>query len=261
MKEEYSENKRYKNTKKVFEENFDEIEKLIEKSTYKNTGKALFRFAQKIDKISIFISQSNDLYISRILLRSLLEHEIVAYYIWTKYINDENDECGTHYYIDYFVHEQLKRERYNLRIEGIEKGIKNNDNTENLKAKLPFLNDATEQDIQRVHAVANQFEIKKNAEYLNSENHKISSFSDINKKVILDALIKYNILSSYIHGGTSSELDIFEKLNDGDKEKALKSVKNFGMIGARFIMEQLIMFLADEHPKYVELIKQVTSYK
>ncbi len=253
------ENKRYENTKKVFEENFDEIKILVEKSEYKNTGKSLFRFAQKIDKISIAINQANDLYVARILLRSLLEHEIIAYYIWARYIDDKNDECGTHYYVDHFVSEHLKREGYNLSIEGIEKGIEKNQNNENLNKKLPFLKEATKQDFEKVYREANKFDIRNIAKYLNKEIPESDPFAIVNKEVVLDALIKYNFLSSYIHGGAVAELEIFEHQNNNLKNE-LKSAKNFGMIGARFIMEQLIMFLADEHPKYKELLKQIVCF-
>jgi len=257
----YTENKRYNLTKGIFIKNFDEIKSLVEKSKYVNTAKALFRFAQKIDRIATTMIKADDLYVARILLRSLLEHEIIAYYIWTKYIKDETDDCGTHYYVDYFVSEQLKREGYNLSVEGIEKGIEKNQNFENLKLKLPFLQEATQQDLEKVYRVANQFDIKRIAKYLNTEIPESDAFSDVNKKVILDALIKYNFLSSYIHGGATSEIEIFEHNKSDDIVKELKSAKNFGLIGARFIMEQLIMFLADEHQKYADLIKQIVSFK
>jgi len=258
---EYNEQKRYNLTKGIFTKNFEEIKSLVKKSKYVNTAKALFRFAQKIDKIATNINKTDDLYVTKILLRSLLEHEIVAYYIWAKYIEDENDDCGTHYYVDYSVAEQLKREGYNLNVEGIEKGIEKNQNLENLKLKLPLLQEATQKDLDKVYKVANQFDIKRIAKYLNTEISESSAFSEVNQKVILDSLIKYNLLSSYIHGGATAELETFENDKSENSAKALKSIKNFGLIGSRFIMEQLIMFLADEHPKYVELIKQITSYK
>jgi hypothetical protein len=256
---EYTEQARYDNIKKIFTENFDEIQMLIENSVFKNTAKALFRFALKMEMINDNLIKTNDLYSARILLRCMLEHEIVAYYLWAKYIQNNNDDCGSQYYTEYFVSEQLKRENYNLTIEGIEKGIEKNQTIENLKQKLPFLQEASIQDFEKVHQGANQFDIRRIAKYLNSEIPENVPTALINRKVILDALIKYNFLSSYVHGGASSEYETFDHKKE-DKAEALRMTKSFGLIGTRFIMEQVIMFLADENPKYVELIRKITSF-
>lgn len=263
-RDKYTIEKRYKLTKRAFTQNKDEIESLVKNSKNPNTAKSLLRFVKKIEGIKegiTNVADQGDLYTSRILLRCLFEHEIVAFYIWTKYRIENNDDCGTQYYVDYFVSEQLKKEGFDLKVEGMLKNIKNNNNFENLKKKVSFLEKATQQDIEKAHRSGNQFDISKIAHYLNHEMPSNDPFAQIHKNVIIDALNKYNYLSSYVHGGPSSEISVFENYSKDKIENELQSAKEFAMIGSRLIMEFLIMLLADEHQKYAELIKIIAAYK
>jgi hypothetical protein len=257
----YIEKTRYELTKSVFDDYFIEIEQLVKNSSFPNTAKALLRFVRKIEEIKnglSFMVNEKNLYTASILLRCLFEHEIVAYYIWTKYRIENNDACGTHYYIDYFVSEQFKRERYNLSLEGISKNLETKQNLESLKIKLPFLEDASQKDIEKISTIAYQFDIRDIAKYLHKEVPKTDSYSEVNQKVILNALFEYNQLSSFVHGGPTSEYTVFEKYSVDEIETNLVSIKDFAYTGSGLIMELLIMFLADEHQKYFEIIEKIS---
>jgi hypothetical protein len=263
MSKPYTIKNRYELTKSIFDSNRLEIESLVQKSKSPNTAKSLLRFVLKIEGIknAIFIiAHRKDLYTTRILLRSLLEHEIVAFYIWTKYRTENNDDCGTQYYIDYFVSEQLKKEGFDLKVEGIKKDIKKNNNLENLKKKLPFLKEASQKDIENAHKSGNQFEISRIANYLNNVISKEDPFAEVHTNVIIDALKKYNYLSSYVHGGPSSEITVYEHFPQKRIDEELKFAINFAKIGFRLTVENLLMILADEHDKYKNIILEIVSF-
>src|SRR5690606_11769972 len=111
-------------------------------------------------------------YSSQVLLRVLLEHYLVGYYMYFKTTSDKNDRIGDEYYDEYLKSEIIKRENYYFKLDT----IKNNPKHENIQGyleKYGVFNDMKQKQIDIIHQKASQFDIKKIIKYL-FENKKVS---------------------------------------------------------------------------------------
>lgn len=247
----------------LFLDNIQEIERLVKCSKFPQTAKALYRFTKKIDLLSQAIGdlgKMGNLYSSLILLRSQYEHLLVSHYIWMKYRYQNSDECGKEYYIDYFVAEFIKREGFDLKVEGIKNNKKNNNNLENIKEKFDYLKEATQADLDNIHQTGNQFDISRIGNYLVNKMPTFDVFADVHKSMI-GFLNKYNRLSSFVHGGPISEKEIFEDLNESEIQKELKELDEWRKKCSIIPKEHLIYFLADEEISIVRILEPLKNIR
>lgn len=246
-----------------FSKNIKEIERLVQSSKFPKTAKALFRFTIKIEMLSKAIGalgKAGNLYSSYILLRSQYEHLLVSHYIWMKYRQSKSDKCGKEYYIDYFVAEFLKREGFDLKVEGIKNNKKNNNNLENIKKKIDYLKDATQGDIDEIHRTGNQFDISRIGHYLVNTYPETDVFAAVHKSM-LDFINKYNRLSSYVHGGPISEKEIFENFDKEMPQKEFKELEEWQKKCSVIPKEHLIYFLADEEVSIIRVLEPLRKFR
>lgn len=238
----------------IFNDNFDKIKLSIDRSKYKMTAKALFRFYEKIKTIKTAIDKLDDkdeLYSEKILLRSLFEHLIVSYYIWYKYLSLKNDKCAREYYEEYFLHEFFKQKGYKQKIQNIKtKNKKNINGLSFIKGLYPELNEVTEKQYQEINTIGNYFKIENILYYLINEKPKKNN-RIILHEYMLGFLDEYNILSSFVHGGPFAEKEVFETkniLNNDIPKKWAESALNA-------IQEHILLFLCYEDKIYLEILK------
>ena len=251
----------------IFLENTNKILRDIYSSKYPQSFKSLFYFQKKIDIIlsSIqFINESiteDKYYTIQILTRVLFEHFIVGHYIFTKARIDNNDLCGTEYYVFYRLSEFLKRENYELGIEGIEKNIKNNATFENLKKRLEgYENKITQSDIEEIHKKGNQFEIKSILNYLINSTPSNDHYVGLNIS-LAHFLRQYNILSSFVHGGPNSESETFHGEPTIDKLKIIEDSIKYAKIASKTTKEHILMLMFQERFEYNELLDPIMDLK
>jgi hypothetical protein len=128
----------------IFKSNLEKIENSISKSKYPNTAKLLYRSILKIEilKNVIFkLEEKDGSYAGNILLRSLFEHFLIAYYIWYDWEKTAKDEKASEYYIQYFISEVLKQEAYQQKIEKIKTGKNYIDSLKFIKKIHPKLDE------------------------------------------------------------------------------------------------------------------------
>ncbi|MDD2392054.1 MAG: hypothetical protein PHU94_03875 [Bacilli bacterium] len=186
----------------------------FEKSKFKYTSKALLMFMVKSGFISSSINylvQTNNLYSSSILFRSLIEHYFRHLYIYTRALRDDNDSVGIDYYKNLKNSETI--ESFS-KINNFNKIINPNETTWKVGGE----------ENKQISKIAKQFGIKEILIYLINNFHS----SELNKllpekklkqdfKKILD---EYAKLSSSIHGGPTAEkiIDNYHK-NKKSKQK------------------------------------------
>jgi len=242
----------------LFGENIYQIEKDINNSKYPQTAKSLFRFYKKISSIKILIDKvtdSDEIYSAKILLRALFEHIIVAYYIFHRSQLENDDKVGEDYYLRYFIHEFYKQAGYTQKIDNIRNNKTNNiSGYDYVRNKHKELTEVTKQQYQKANQVGNQFKVDKILKQLNIKKDKNP---DVNKlhDFMLGFLDEYNKLSSYVHGGPFSEKQTFDESIDLLKEK--KYVKDWAESGVSAIKEEILIFLIDDNPMYIKLLKLI----
>jgi len=187
----------------------NQIENLLsymEKSPYTFTLYAYHNFIVKVGALNNDIQKLDSNYTSRVLLRVLIEHFTVSYYILFKHLLDKSDDVGADYYGCYLMSEFLKRTMYELGIEGMINAIDKNAQFINLKKRLgDDFNDLQQTDLEQIYQIGGQFDIKKIQSFILKNKLPGAFFHTVNKTVIPDFLYLYNILSSYIHGGPHAD--------------------------------------------------------
>lgn len=247
----------------ILKTNKNEISSFIIESKFPNTIKALLRLNEKIEAIKTSIDslmKIDEIYPSFILLRSLIEHKIVAHYLWLEFEGNKNDNCAQEFYEDYLRSEEIKQEGYKLKVEGIKNDIKGNNNFENLQKRVEFLKDKEQKDLDKIHQLANQFSITRIANYLNNELDDNHPFAPYNKKVIIEDLLEYNILSSFVHAGPSSEKYIFEDYKKNEESNDENKLKYISLHIAIIIKKMLLTVVSREKEKYKKLISQIVKF-
>jgi|GEM_PF-1654585 len=257
----------YELTKMIFLDKTSKILEDITKSSYPQTYKAVFycqkKIASLLDTLELLkASDYEDVYYSvQSTTRVLFEHFLVGHYIWTKARIEKNDSCGTEYYAHYRLSEILKRENYELGLEGIDNKIKNNATFENLKKRFSgYDKPITQQDIDEIHRIANQFDIKSIYNYVRNEVPSGDHFSELHKSLV-QFLKEYNVLSSFTHGGPSAEFEAFHNEPPIDKPQRIIDCIKHGKITLKTLREHILMLLFSEFEEYGEILKPIMALK
>lgn len=183
----------------------------IQKSKFKNTGKALLNFMVKSESLNNSILNScinKNLYSSWIISRSMIEHNFRHFYIFIKALNEDDDSIGNKYYNSLRGSEDLKSfqkiNNYNKRTYP-EKTIWSTKGDHNKK----IINSSKEFDIEKIF------------HYIISNNNSVTNeiFKEYKKEYLLEKLIDYTNFSSAIHGGPFSDLSLIKVSKDKEELK------------------------------------------
>ena len=211
----------------IFQENQNGIEKRIENHSYPKSVMALYSKVLQIELIRESLNKSDgNFYSSQVLLRILLEHYLVGYYMYFKTISDKNDKIGEEYYDEYLKSEIIKRENYYLKLDKIKGEPKHEDINGYLK-KYGLFDNMEQRKIDIIHQKASQFGIRDIIRYL-FEHKKVNEKEKALHNMLFDFLEKYNKLSSYVHGGVSAEAETFIKEDERKRFDKIEENKEWG---------------------------------
>lgn len=246
---------------KTFYENIDTINEKIANSIYPITFKLLLRFDKKIELLSKILRETlsqENFYSSQAVTRILLEHFIIAYYVWTKARTGKSDECATEYYSFYGMQEQMKQENYNSKLDKSYDPKKTP--LQNLVAKDPeVFGDITEADIHDLNSRANQFDIRIILSYLRDELDSNDAFKSLHT-IVLDFCKRYNHLSSYIHGGPTAEYRTFENIPKTDHIKELNSNVEYSKMMNYQLKSLIILLLVEDNKDNFKLYQPIYDF-
>lgn len=228
----------------IFRKTLNGIEERIENHSYPKSMMALFAKVQQIEFIKDSLNKSDgNFYSSQVLLRILLEHYLVAYYMYFKTISDKNDKIGQEFYNEYLKSEIIKRENYYKKLDEIKGELKHSDINGYL-AKYGLFQSMQQRDIDSVHQKSSQFDIKKIIKYL-FEHNRVSNKERELHIMLFDFLEKYNKLSSYVHSGVSADAETFVKGNEKERSEKIVENKEWGTSiesGIKFYFLYLLNF-------------------
>jgi hypothetical protein len=178
----------------------------LERSEFKNTAKVLLSFYKKSESIEDVIKEIDfqlNYYPCVILLRSQIEHFILATYIWIKFRITNKDEVAKKYYEEYLVYEMIKRINYSK-----SNAIPISGNLAKIFRKvLDILTDhkiLKQKHFEKLNIEANQFDIRKISKFFD-DNLPLKYDNIIKSETIKGFLEYYNYFSSFVHGGPSAD--------------------------------------------------------
>lgn len=249
---------------KVYNENIDKIEELINQSKYPKTFQALKNFYYKIDDIKkslIEIEKINSFYTSQALSRILYEHFLVAYYIWTKCRIDKDDSCAIDYLEYYPLFELMKRDNYNAKLENRYDSKKSP--LQNFLNSNPEFNDTlnpiTEEDVIDINHRANKFDIRVILKYMQNDLDPNDKFKSLHV-IIHDVCKRYNAISSYVHGGRLADLQTFENSPITDKLKITRENTQYADVFCYQLLSLVILLIASENEEGIKIYKPIYDF-
>ena len=254
----------FDNIFKVFSNKEEMILSDIETSKFPLTFKSVYFKIKAIDELLIGLENCiNNFYSSQVITRAILEHYLIGYYIYVKNDNLKTDDVGEEYYKNYFCSEFFKRKTYSIQIENIRKGVTEKINMETIKKQHPEFDFMSQQDLQDVHSKSRQFmDIKWVGKYILDNGSNTPSL-EVLHTVMLEFLDRYNILSSFIHGGPSAEQSAFYP-NQNIKEYGISNPKEnieWGQIASKSLKVFLVFGLCQQYPlKYLEITKELMKW-
>lgn len=210
---------RYKIIKRIYSKYETNYENLIENSDKIKSLSCLYSKILEVQLINqSILSPELNYYNSQILLRVILEHYLVGYYVYLKIQNEGNDIVGEDFYDSYFKSEIIKRENYNLGLDKIKNPSHEKDISDYLDTYEIFGN-ITPFEVNAIHFKAKQFDIRKISNYLANNLGKEEYLKQLHS-LTFDFLSKYNNLSSFIHGGILAEVKTFGDFEETKAERA-----------------------------------------
>jgi len=187
------------------------------------------------------IKSDTSFYIQAILTRSLIEHLLVVYYVWSRYCESHSDEVAQRYYQDYFMGELIKRNNYSTshKYEPISSFGKL---FNKVICKLRETNILKDIDIEKYRQAWNEFDLNKISKYIR-ENKPDKSYNLILKERLPTLLEYYNYFSSYVHGGPTSDLSDSE-ISLEEKELIIEEFRNISDYSVYIIQFMIAIFLS-----------------
>lgn len=254
-------NIQYNSTLNIFNQNITKILSDIEKSKFNKSLTCILHKSYQIDSLLNAIEKcENNYYASQVLLRSVFEHFLVGYYVYLKTRINQNDLAGEEYYMNYAISESFKRKSYNLMVENIRLRVNENISFEILKSQFSGLEEMEESELHEQNRLANQFDIKKIAKYVINYSSEIEAEANFHS-ILLDLLVQYSFLSSFIHGGPSADIATFNPINSVELFEITKKNIEWTKVTSKTLKRNILMLLFIEFPKeYVNLTDYLFNY-
>ncbi len=245
---------------RVYNEHQIKIDDAIMNSkSYPLTLGILKQFSIVNDEFSKIIESLQSIehfYSNQAIFRIAIEHFLIAYYIQTKCRLDNNDKCAQDYWEKYPVSEAFKQDNFNSRLDGsFDMSISD---LENFYKKSPEFKDKyTTSQMQDLHVVASQFDIRKILKYLETLDRSDPFYKLID--FAMQCCQKYNRLSSFVHGGPSSLLEAFFYSDDNRKKDLIRENIEEIYLFSRNIKMSIIFLLTLENPNFLPIFELVTK--
>lgn len=185
----------------------------------------------------IDLCENEDVYSTRILYRSLIEHGLKHQYLYLRWAKDKNDSVGEEYYEFCNFSEDLsylKAIQYANRLAG---------QTTTKEEPFSILNQLKQQSTKYsstlIEEKARQFSYRKIVEYILS-TVKTENLSPFLCKLILE----YSELSSFVHGGPFSENEFYRLSAKAERDQQLINIaSNSFLIATDIKLNAFVIFL------------------
>lgn len=175
----------------------------IPKSDFPFTFLALLSFIPKVESIRIGIFELVELgefYSEKILFRSITEHFLKFQYIWMRFIHEKSDDPGKDYFIFCGAKEELD---FAKSLKARAKVLGQQINIDPLEILKTFEHRLKEESNNSIRIRAEQFTHKNIVSYVSS---KLTENTEKSKSdFLLNSMPAYSELSSFVHGGPSTQ--------------------------------------------------------
>ncbi len=244
---------------KLYRDYKSQIKTDLVKTNIVNSLKCLFSKTEQVIILMEDIIRTKNTYTAQILLRSLIEHFLIGFYVFLRVRIDKTDDVGDEYYDFYQNSEYLKQETYSIQIENIQNRLSEKIDATRLKQKFPHLNNLEQKDLESYHFEGNKFANLKNIGKFLIENGDFEpKLQPITTKLV-DLIDLYNYLSSYVHGGPFAEHELLE-MNKSEIEEFERKTIDWADVLSSISVNILFLSMTYEKPEiYSPLFSQ--TYK
>lgn len=256
----------YKFIEKIYDDKIEIINAHSLESKYSDTINLLDNFIEKLSDLScslLLITQHSNFYSSQALSRVIFEHFLVVSYVWNRARIEESNTCANEYNFGYLSYEVFKQTNYNSMLERKNEKAKSQLQkileTE-IFSELNNPKDSMSQtNLDEINKIGNQFDVRNILKYFEGlpEDEPYKVFTAI----AMDACIRYNNLSSYIHGGRLAELEALDDIPLIDKSKLMKEAFGFSELFKCIVKDYKMILLYLEFDSFSEVYNLIIKDK
>jgi len=247
----------------VIKEPFAEITSNISKYPIKDTIRTFVFFSTRIEfiKNAIFtLYDVEDLYSSKILFRSLIEHFLRFQYLFFRYFEVKNDEPIIEYNLFSDLAEDIEYGKALRLVQEIRGDINSNPDIYELLQKIkPEFNKYSKEEIKDN---ASKYRYRNIIRYI---EEKLSSTKnkDNNKKnnFILNLIPEYSELSSFVHGGPFAEQYIVSHRNEDDRMNELFHIAELALFISISVKEFFFITVIQHDKIYEDTYKLIRNIR
>jgi len=228
----------------------------FQKNDLPKTGQAMTTFVIKTNflKTAIFdLCESDNLYATNIVFRSLIEHVLKAQYIFMKWAEDKNDDVGENYLKWYDASETYD---YLKSWEAVSKLV-NNGKSKAVPEKILYETkpEFSEKSIKEIKEIASQFKYRSIIKYMNEKipNHSKSP----EESFLLKIIPSYAELSGYVHGGPSADKELMTCTCEKEREVNLIEIADMTVHLVGSINSYLLIMLMNFDRSFEPLFKKL----
>lgn len=190
------------------------LKKLMDDKRVRNTSSVMYMFVQKtsqIKKAIYILTVEKNLYSINILFRSLIEHFLRFQYITLRHQFDNSDVIGKEYVEHLSESEKRQASKAWKEIARITNSKDTDYPFEVLRKVNESMKDVSESEINNTER---DFQYKQLIRYIFEKTQKDKSYKP--EQFLLNLLVEYSKLSSYVHGGPVSDA-LISQINEKEQ--------------------------------------------
>jgi len=211
-------------------EPFTELLSNSSKYPIENTIRTLAMFCTRIEFIKnaiITLYDEEDIYSSKILYRSLIEHYLRFEYLFFKYQECKNDEPVNEYNLFSDLSEDIE---YGKSWQLVRKINNANDQPPDIYTVLQNIKPEIEKySIDEIKNNISKYRYRNIIRYLEEKLYSSKSY-DVRSSFLLNIIPEYSELSSYVHGGVFAEKEIIRNSDEHLRKKELFRILKLSLL-------------------------------
>lgn len=225
----------------------------FKKNDLPNIGQVVTTFVTKINflKTAIFdLCESENLYATKIIFRSFIEHALKFNYVFMKWVEEKNDAVGENYLKWYEASENYD---YLKSWEAVSKIANNGGEKANIeKIFFEIHTELKGKSIAEIKNIADQFKYRSIIKYLNGSVQNNSK--SIEESFLLKLIPNYSKLSGYVHGGPTPDQELMTVYIDEEtRNQELFEMAELSVLMAGSVSSWLLLMLISLDKSYEEL--------
>jgi len=217
----------------VFQESASRVFGTVVRTKYPATYRAMFGFCAKTNSLKTAMFDcidSNNPYAFKVLFRCFCEHYLKFMYLWACFVSERSDRVGSEYFSFCGA---VEAQDYVAALTAAERLLGNEVTADARDAIAQLYPDASRLSNRELERVSGQFRYRSILRFLADERY---AFLAKDRPFLAKIIPSYALLSSFVHGGPYTDLEMAKFSDSGALEECENDVEVVAMLSASVYM-------------------------